>query len=156
MYALYHLQHEYGTWYWAVHFQRAGKSYYRRFYEPQFGGSEKAKAAAVAWRDVQLAKVKPLTVVEFCQQARSNNSSGMAGVHFLRPARQPEGIWQAKLKVGGGKYQSRSFSVLAHGNDAAYALAVAARQQMLAEVKDRPYLYDRVAKRLSADGLDTW
>ena len=152
MYAIHHRQHENGTWYWSVHFVRAGKSYNRRFYEPKFGGSPNAKKAAVAWRDDQLAKAKPLTMMEFCQRPRCNNTSGMTGVHFLRPARQPEGIWQAKLKIGGGKCQSLSFSVLAHSHDAGNAMAMAARQEMLAGVNDRPYLYDAVARRLAPAG----
>lgn len=149
MYAIHHRQHDNGTWYWAVHFQRIGKPYERRFYEPKYGGSSKAMTAAKAWRDQQLSKTKALTIVEFCQQARSNNTSGVPGVHFLRPLRQPEGIWQAKLKVGGGKYQSRAFSVLLHGYEKAYELAVAARKEMLANVKNRPYVFAPVARRLA-------
>jgi hypothetical protein len=37
-------------------------------------------------------------------------------------AAQPEGIWQAKPTLGGGKYLSKSFSVLAHGNQMAYGI----------------------------------
>ncbi len=149
MYAIFHMQHEKGTWYWVVHYSRCGKRNYRRFYEPKYGGSAKALKAAKTWRDEQLAKVKVLTLVEFCQRKRSNNTSGVPGVHYLVTARQPEGIWQAKLRLDGGKSKSKSFSVHRHGNHAAYELAVAAREQLLANAKDRPYLYNRVAKRLA-------
>ena len=49
-------------------------------------------------RDEKLAKAKVLGLLELCQHKRSNNSSGVPGVHFLTPAALPEGIWQAKLK----------------------------------------------------------
>lgn len=123
--------------------------FHRRFYEPMYGGSRNARAAAIAWRDEQLAQATALTVVEFCQTKRSNNTSGVPGVHFLKSLRQPEGFWQAKLTVGGGKYKSKSFSILQHGNEEAYQMAVTARAEMLAATKDRPYLHDPVAKRLA-------
>jgi hypothetical protein len=64
MYAITHLQAERGTWYWAVHFRRRGKLYYRRFYEPKYDGSQKALQAAISWRDRQLVKAKALTLRE--------------------------------------------------------------------------------------------
>ena len=86
--------------------------------------------------------------MEFCQQKRSNNQSGVPGVHFLKPDSQPQGIWQAKLKLGGkGRY--KSFSVRTYGERGAYELAVAARQDMLASAQDRLYLYDKLAKRMA-------
>jgi hypothetical protein len=152
MYAIVHLQAQSGTWYWAVHFSRRGRMHYRRFYEPQYGGSAAARKAAIAWRDEQLAKTDALTLVEFCQQKRSHNTSGVAGVHFLTSARQPQGIWQAKLKLGGIS-RSKSFSVRQHGWQEAYDMAVAAREQLLATADDRPYLYDKLAKRVAAKAI---
>ena len=149
MYAIQHLQHEKGTWYWFVSFSRQGVRHERRFYEPQFGGSEPALAAAVAWRDQKLAEVKALTLVAFCQQRRSNNQSGVPGVHYLCPPRQPEGIWQAKLKLADGTRMTKSFSVLKHGERKAFKLAVAARREMLTRAPDRPYLYDPLAKKFA-------
>lgn len=148
MYALTHLQATKGTWYWAVHFKRRGQTYYRRFYEPKYGGSQAARKAAIAWRDEQLAQAKALTMVEFCQQQRSHNTSGVPGVHFLTSTAQPQGIWQAKLKLG-GKAVHKSFSVRKHGWQSAYEQACAAREQMLAAAQDRPYLYDKLAKRMA-------
>lgn len=152
MYALSHLQATSGTWYWVVHFSRRGQLHYRRFYEPKHGGSAPARKAAIAWRDEQLAKVQSLSVVDFCQLKRGNNTSGVAGVHFLTSARQPHGIWQAKLKIN-GKGRHKSFSVLKHGWQSAYEQAVAAREQMLAEANDSPYLYDKLAKKFAAKAL---
>ncbi|MDP2322978.1 MAG: AP2 domain-containing protein [Gammaproteobacteria bacterium] len=140
------MQAKQGTWYWGVHFSRRGQLHHKRFYFPKYGGSAKARAAAIAWRDEQLAKISALTMVQFCQQVRDNNTSGVPGVHFLASPRQPQGIWQAKLKLG-GRAQCKSFSVRKYGFSAAYAMAVAARQNMLTEADDAPYLHDRVALR---------
>lgn len=148
MYAINHFQHEKGTWYWVVHFGRRGKLYYQRFYEPKYGGSRQALKAAIAWRDRQLAKLKVLTIREFHQRKRSNNTSGAAGVHFHISRRQPLGSWQAKITPHDGRAMTKSFSVRKFGRRKAYALAVAARLELLSGVKDRPYLYHPVAKRL--------
>ncbi len=151
MYAIRHEQHEKGTWYWAVKYSRHGKRIGRRFYEPMYGGSAKALKAAKAWRDEQLSKEKVVTLVDFCQMKRTNNRSGVPGVHFLVSERQPMGIWQAKLKLAGGPSKNRSFSVRAYGDRRAYKMAVAAREEMLAQVDDRPYLYDPTAIRLASE-----
>ena len=149
MYAVTKRQYATVTWYFRVLFKRAGKFYQARFSETTHGSLAKALKAAVSWRDGQLASAQTLSVKAFCALKRSNNSSGVAGVHFLKSPRQPQGIWQAKLKMRGGKYKSKSFSVLLHGNHAAYEMAVAARIELLSHAINTPYLYDEVAKRLA-------
>ena len=138
-----------GTWYGCVHFSRRGQMHTKRFYDPKYGGNAGAKKAAIAWRDEQLAKTRALSMVEFCQHKRSHNTSGVPGVHFLVTPRQPLGVWQAKLKLE-GKAKTKTFSVLKHGYQPAYDMAVAAREQMLATAPDRPYLYDPLAKWVAA------
>lgn len=137
MYAITHSQADKGTWYWAVTISRNGLRYHRRFYEPKYGGSAAALQAAIEWRDARLADTPPMSVLEFCQKKRSNNTSGSPGVHFLTPARQPDGIWQARLKLADGTKMTKSFSVRQHGNRKAFKLAVAARKAMLLTVQDR-------------------
>jgi hypothetical protein len=146
VYALKRLQAGSGTWYWAVHFNRKGKLHYRRFYDPKYGGSAKSRKAAVAWRDEQLATVPVLTKLEFCQQVRDNNTSGVPGVHFLTPTRQPLGIWQARLKLD-GIARTKTFSVRTHGNERALQMAIEARHAMLEAADDTLYLRDKVAIR---------
>ena len=108
-----------------------------------------AKAQAIAWRDAQLAELDVLTVREFHQQKRSNNVSGVPGVHFHKTAAQPLGFWQATIRFHDGKRLAKSFSVLKFGDREAYHLAVDARAELLAKVENRPYLQHPVAKRLS-------
>lgn len=149
MYAILRLQYASGTWCWSVNFSRRGVRYLKRFFDPGLGGKAAALKAALAWRDAKLAEVEILSVADFCQLKRDNNTSGVPGVHFLTTPSQPHGLWQAKLKIA-GKGKHKSFSVLKYGWQSAYEQAVAARAQMLAEAADKPYLYDKLAKRLAA------
>ena len=100
-----------------------------------------------AWLREVIARTKPLTKLDFHQQKRSNNTSGVPGVHFLTPAAKPHGIWQARIKIDGDRLRHRSFSVLKYGERRAYNLAVKARQEMLTGVDERPYLYSQTALR---------
>ena len=149
MYAILRLQYPTGTWCWSVNFSRRGVHHAKRFFDPGHGGKAAALKAAIAWRDAKLAELETLSVAEFCQLKRDNNTSGVPGVHFLTSASQPNGYWQAKLKIA-GKGKHKSFSVLKHGWQSAYEQAVAARAQMLVEAADTPYLYDKLAKKLAA------
>ncbi len=123
--------------------------YSKAFFDLACGGSKEAKAQAVAWRDAQLAQLEALTMVEFRECQRSNNVSGVPGVHFHKTARQPLGFWQAKIRFHDGKSRAKAFSVRLHGYDEAFRLAVAARSELLAQVENRSFLHHPVAKRLS-------
>ena len=136
------------AWCWRVRFSRRGVMYSRAFFDLVCGGPKEAKAQAVAWRDAQVANLKALTLVEFHERHRSNNVSGMPGVHFHKTARQPLGFWQAKIRFHDGKSRAKAFSVRLHGYEEAFCLAVAARTEFLAQVENRPYLHHPVAKRL--------
>jgi hypothetical protein len=149
MYAIYRRQTSKGSLLWMVNFRRVGKDYRRGFPDIKHGGSAKAKKAAIAWRDAQLARAPVLTILDFAERPRSNNTSGVGGVHFLRPARQPEGIWQARLKVKGYKIRFKTFSVLKYGYSGALKLAVAGRKQLLAEARNSLYLRNSTAKRMA-------
>jgi hypothetical protein len=89
------------------------------------------------------------TLLDFQKQRRSNNVSGVPGVHFHKTPPQPLGFWHAAIRFHDGKRRTRTFSVLKHGDRKAYGLAVAARSDLLAQVSNRPYLTNSVAKRLS-------
>lgn len=149
MYAIRRYRAAKNAWCWRVNFRRQGKFYSKVFYDLTCGGSKEAKAAAIAWRDEQLAAIKPLALVEFHQQKRSNNLSGVPGVHFHKTPAQPLGFWQANIKTHDGKRSAKSFSVRKYGEREAFRLAVAARSELLARVENRPYLQHPVAKRLS-------
>lgn len=137
------------AWCWRVRFSRSGVMYAKTFYDLACGGAKESKAQAIAWRDEQLAIIPALTLVDFHAQRRSNNVSGVPGVHFHKTARQPLGFWQAKIKAGGGNSTTKSFSVRQYGDDEARRLAVDARSELLANVENRAFLHHPVAKRLS-------
>jgi hypothetical protein len=123
--------------------------YSKTFYDLACGGSKEAKVQAVAWRDAQLAQIEALTMVEFHERQRSNNASGVPGVHFHKTTRQPLGFWQAKIRFHDGKSRAKAFSVRLHGFEEAFRLAVAARSELLEKVESRAFLHHPVAKRLS-------
>lgn len=70
-------------------------------------------------------------------------------MHFHKSLAQPLGFWQANIKCNDGKRVAKSFSVRKYGEREAFHLAVAARANLLAQIKDRPYLYHTIAKQLS-------
>jgi hypothetical protein len=150
VYAITRAKKALNAWCWRVSFKRRGQVYFGTFHDLKHGGSKKALAAAIAWRDRQLKRADVLTFREFHAHRRSNNTSGVAGVHFLRSAAQPRGLWQARIKLANGKKVHKSFSVRKLGRREAFRLAVAARTRMLDLVGDRPYLHNATAKKFAA------
>ena len=150
MYAITRAKKAKNAWYWRVTFSRRRTHYSRTFYDLKHGGPAKARAAAITWRDRQLKQAGVLTVREFCAYRRSNNTSGVAGVHFLTSARQPLGLWQAKIKLPDGRKVTKGFSVKKFGRRPAFNLAVAARTQLLKLLGEQPYLYSSTAKKFAA------
>ena len=149
MYAISRHERRPGIWYWSVMFTRQGKPHYKSFYDMRRGGSENALAAAIAWRDEQLAAIKALTKREFCQIKRTSNQSGVPGVHFIRPKNHPQGCWAARLKLPDGRQRTKTFSVRKYGESRAFELAVEARSQLLDLVEDKPFLRDQVATKFA-------
>lgn len=150
MYGITRTQHRPGSWSWTVHVKRRGNLIYARFYDIKYGGMTAAKAAAIAWRDAMLARTRLLSQREFNQIKRSNNTSGVPGVVFLRPRDTPGGVWQAKTKLPDGRFVTKNFAVLKFGEREAFRRAVAAREQMLAMIGDQPYPHCREAHTLQA------
>lgn len=147
LYAIARTEPKPGIWCWTVIFRRRGKAHIKAFYELKLGGSEKALAAAIQWRDAQLAKTQTLSQREFHQLVRSNNHSGVPGVQLIKQVNQPQGSWQARLKQPDGKELTKAFSVLKYGYENAFKLAVEARSELLTLVEDKPYLHHPTAKQ---------
>lgn len=150
-YGIRRMQAESGAEYWHVGCSRKRVRHEKSFYFLKHGGCEPAYLAAIAWRDARLRELAPLTVLQFAEIRRTNNSSGVPGVSFLTPRRQPAGIWQARLKVGDARPKVKSFSVLRLGHEEAFRQAVAARRTMLAATHDRPFLHEPMAVKVALE-----
>jgi hypothetical protein len=105
--------------------------------------------AAIAWRNKLVGEKPVFTLREFHDLVRSNNTSGVPGVTFMRPARQQDGVWQAKLSRADGHRLCRMYSVRKFGFEEAFTLAVSARLEFIASLPEQSYLVHPIAKRLS-------
>ncbi len=150
LYAIFRIQAKPGIWCWSVAFRRRGHYYYQSFYDVRRGGPEQSLAAAIAWRNAQLARVATLGMREFCRLRRTNNSSGVPGVQFVRRKNQPEGFWQARLKLSNGRELTKAFSVKKYGEREAFRLAVDARNALLESIEDKPFVTHPLAKEFCA------
>ncbi len=74
----------------------------------------------------------------------------MPGVQFIHPTNQPEGSWQARLKLSNGRELTKAFSVKMYGEHEAFRLAVEARNALLAAIEDTPFVNHPVAKEFCA------
>ena len=149
MYAITRHKEAKNAWCWVVAFGRRGERYVRRFYDQKLGGSRKALVAAVNWRDKELAKRRVLTMREFHQIKRSNNTSGVPGVHRRPPSDdQPKGGWDAYIRVA-DKVVKRTFSIRKYGVTGAFTRAVEARDRLLDLVDDKAFLRDKTARRMA-------
>jgi hypothetical protein len=85
--------------------------------------------------------LEPVTKKAFSQRVRPNNTSGCPGAYLKRQVvRRGDwsgeyAFWQAKSPQGVKPFPSRSFSVERYGFDGAFALAVKARAEFVAEVE---------------------
>lgn len=150
MYAIARVKKALNVWCWRVNFRRRDKLYAKQFFDLKHGGPKKALRAAVAWRDRSLARAGIFTYREYHQRKRSNNTSGAPGVHFIKSVRQPQGSWQARIKLWDGRKIHKSFSIRKFGRREAFRRAVAARAKMVQAVENRPYVYHPTAKRFAA------
>ncbi len=147
-YAISRLQARGGTWYWQVTLRRRTKQLSKSFTDLKHGGRAAALAKAIAWRD-RTAGGATLSMQEFHAKVRTNNRSGVSGVQKYFKRNQPEGWWQARIKLADGRQMTRSFSIKKYGDEDAFRRAVAARRELLRLVDNRPYLNSPAAKRLA-------
>lgn len=126
---------------WKVQIKRAKVRKHKYFPDTLYGGREPALAAAKAWREHMLAEMDgPGYEVWKREHTLASNTTGIPGV-FRGVAGHKRGgeivqtpYWQGYWTDMDGKRQIRVFSILAHGEDGAKALAVQARRQGLEQV----------------------
>jgi hypothetical protein len=94
----------------------------------------RALKAAKRYRDVVEDQASHWTVSELAQNPSERNVSGTVGVRRVRQRLVRDGaesrywFWVAQWTDGHGHRKTRSFSIKKYGEDEAYALAVAARE----------------------------
>jgi hypothetical protein len=139
-YAIIERKGPWGTTY-RVSFTRHGKNVAKLFRDADYGSPRAALKAARTWRDKQARRLLPQTKQEFSRKLRPDNTSGCAGVYLKQSVRRIGGrtyeytYWQAWTPEGVKPFRSRSFSIERYGYDVAYALAVRARDEFVAEVE---------------------
>jgi hypothetical protein len=112
------------------------------FTDKAYGGKAKALVAARKERDQWEETWKGFSAQELAKKARANNSSGTVGVRLVtekdpRWPSQPEyEYWVAQWSPAKGVRKSKRFSVKKYGKKKAYELAVKARKQGVASMKD--------------------
>ncbi|MFD1838956.1 AP2/ERF family transcription factor [Paracidovorax cattleyae] len=108
---------------------RRGERFHQEFRVATYGDPEKAKAAAIAYRDAILKKIPAMSRSEFGTIIRSNNKSGIPGVS----RREENGFarWCAMVSLPDGTTRRRTFAVVKYGEEKARQKAVEARLELL-------------------------
>lgn len=128
---------------WQVSVHRGDRDYLRRFRLSDFGSSKAALRAAQEWRDVTVARHRTASKRELAVRRLASNSSGVSGVSVSLAVRvRKDGSvcqyrqWIARKPKGlGGKMTQRTFGVLTHGEQGAFAMAVKARRAWESELR---------------------
>ena len=66
---------------WKVTISRRGIRFCKSFHDQTWEGAENALAAAKRYRDATVQRIPPLTIREFAQKLKANNTSGFVGVY---------------------------------------------------------------------------
>ncbi|GKS92244.1 AP2/ERF family transcription factor [Acidovorax sp. SUPP2539] len=114
---------------WSVSITRRGEHFDKEFRVAVYGDSEKAKAAAIAYRDELLQHRPAMSLRDFASIVRTNNTSGVPGVS----RREYNGFarWCALVSLPNGKTRRRTFAVAKYGEEQARERAIKARLELL-------------------------
>ena len=131
-----------GGYYLHVTLRRNGRVYQKTFREKRCGGQDAALTLARAWRDAIIAKYPAMSLAQFCDIVRSNNTTGVAGVYrAVSRYRRKNGavservFWQARVPLPNGKYRLHNFPVATFGEEGGRELAIDARRRGLLELE---------------------
>ncbi|ABM31106.1 AP2 domain-containing protein [Paracidovorax avenae] len=114
---------------WSVSITRGGEHFDKEFRVATYDDPEKAKAAAIAYRDELLKRVPATSRRDFATIVRSNNTSGVPGV--VRREENGFARWCAMVSLPNGKTRRRTFAVTKYGEDQARERAIKARLELL-------------------------
>lgn len=141
-----------GLGYWRAQVRCRGVSHAKGFPVLRHGSKEAALHAAQAWRDQLMQPMQPYSQQERVQRLRTNNTSGAPGVYRMKSTRlRSDGSvatyihWEARTPEGAKPSRKKAFSILRHGEEQAYEMAIAARDafvQSLGKTTDQASICD--------------
>ncbi len=119
-----------GTHGWQVRLQRRGVKYAKYFGDRIYGNSERGLREARAWRDALLHKIAASEQTRICTRS-TRNRSGVVGVSKVTVVTNGASyqFWQATWSPEPGKRRCVKFSIRRYGDQEAFRLAVAAREE---------------------------
>ncbi|NNC90091.1 MAG: AP2 domain-containing protein [Akkermansiaceae bacterium] len=119
-----------GTHGWQVRLQRRGVKHAKYFSDRSYGGAKRAFTVARDWRDRLLTRLEDGEAVRVCRRSPRNSSGvvGVAKVTVVAPNGNEYQFWQAAWSPEPGKRRCVKFSVKRYGDEAAFELAVKARE----------------------------
>jgi hypothetical protein len=123
---------------WSVSLTRRGEKMFKSFADSKHGGKTKALKLAKAWRERMLKSTSDVEYVLWRREKRSRPSgSGIVGVgrYTVHYAGRPHEVWEAAWKDADGKRHSRRFFISVYGERRAKALARAARDQAIEDLR---------------------
>jgi hypothetical protein len=123
---------------WLVRLQRNGDAYARFFADGTYGGHPEALDAARAYRDKLLDSLPSSCRKIRAERLTIRNSSGVVGV--CRVVRGESSgaryeFWQATWSPAPGTRKTAKFSIRRYGDDGAFELARAAREEGLRKME---------------------
>jgi len=124
---------------WKVNIKRRSKYMHKYFRDTKYGGKENALEAAKAYRDSLMSVASESDYMLWRRNRKpSTNTSGIVGVgRYVVKFRKGKRLqWQAAWQDADGKQYCKIFLVSTHGERQAKALAVAARRDAMAELRD--------------------
>jgi hypothetical protein len=130
-----------GTHGWEVRINRRGQKISKFFSDSLYGGKRATLKVARDYRDEIEEQIPQLSRVEVLKNTSARTDSGIAGVRRRTNTVVRNGweysydAWEASWtpKIG-GRRMKRLFSVLKHGDDKAFQLAVQARKEALKDI----------------------
>lgn len=132
---------------WEVALVRNRKRYQKYFANSRFGGRDSSLAEAKAWRDHVSRSMPCVTRAALSQLIRRHNTSGYPGAYLMASKRKTEKgerkhwMWQARTPQEVVPARTKSFSISRYGDDEAFALAVAARQEFVEQLGGRQWMH---------------
>ncbi|MGK0185319.1 MAG: hypothetical protein ACI9R3_001095 [Verrucomicrobiales bacterium] len=123
---------------WLVRLQRSGTAYARFFADGRYGDHAAALAAAREFRDSLLEELPQPQRRIRAEQITIRNNSGVIGV--CRIVREESNgaryeFWQATWSPAPGTRKTAKFSIKRYGDDGAFELARAAREEAMRELE---------------------